>query len=96
VIAATDDDRTGIAGVALWGELLDRLGLVAEADRRVLRPTGPGGYTGGECYRAVAETQLAGGEDLRPLAARGGSDATPSWCPRAAVGNDAAPPSRWR
>ena len=62
VIEATEDDLTGIAGVALWGELLDRLGLVAEADRRVLRPIGPGGYTGGECYRAVVETQLAGGD----------------------------------
>ena len=62
VIAATEDDLTGIAGVSLWGELLDRLGLVAEADRRVLRPIGPGGYSGGECYRAVVETQLAGGD----------------------------------
>ena len=62
VAEATEDDLTGIAGVALWGELLDRLGLVAEADRRVLRPIGPGGYTGGECYRALLETQLAGGD----------------------------------
>ena len=62
VIAATEDDLTGIAGVSLWGELLDRLGLVAEADRRVLRLIGPGGYSGGECYRAVVETQLAGGD----------------------------------
>ena len=62
VIAATEDDLTGIAGVSLWGELLDRLGLVTEADRRVLRPIGPGGYSGGECYRAVVETQLAGGD----------------------------------
>jgi len=62
VVAATEDDLTGIAGVTLWGELLDRLGLVAEADRRVLRPIGPGGYSGGECYRAVVETQLAGGD----------------------------------
>ncbi len=62
VVEATEDDLTGIAGVALWGELLDRLGLVAEADRRDLRPIGPGGYSGGECYRAVVETQLAGGD----------------------------------
>jgi hypothetical protein len=62
LIEATEDDLTGIAGVALWGELLDHLGLVAEADRRQLRPIGPGGYTGGECYRAVVETQLAGGD----------------------------------
>ncbi len=51
VAEATEDDVTGVAGVALWGELLDRLGLVGEADRRDLRPIGPGGYTGGERYR---------------------------------------------
>jgi hypothetical protein len=62
VVSATEDDITGIAGVALWGELLDHLGLVAESDRRQLRPIGPGGYSGGECYRAVVETQLAGGD----------------------------------
>jgi hypothetical protein len=62
VAEATEDDITGVAGVALWGELLDRLGLVTEADRRVLRLIGPGGYSGGECYRAVVETQLAGGD----------------------------------
>jgi hypothetical protein len=55
---------TGVAGIALWGELLDHLGLVGECDRRSLRPIGPGGYSGGECYRAVVETQLAGGEFL--------------------------------
>lgn len=43
---------------------MDRVGLVGEADRRQLRPIGPGGYSGGECYRAVVETQLAGGEFL--------------------------------
>lgn len=62
VVSATEDDLTGIAGVAIWGELLDHLGLVAESDRRQLRPIGPGGYSGGECYRAVVETQLAGGD----------------------------------
>jgi hypothetical protein len=62
VVSATEDDLTGIAGVAIWGELLDRLSLVAESDRRQLRPIGPGGYSGGECYRAVVETQLAGGD----------------------------------
>jgi len=36
--------------------------VVDEADRRELRPIGPGGYSGGECYRAVVETQLAGGD----------------------------------
>jgi hypothetical protein len=48
--------------VPLWGGLLDRLGLVAEADRLVLCPIGPGGYTGGECYRAVVKTLLASGD----------------------------------
>lgn len=64
VVEASEDSVTGVAGIALWGELLDRLGLVDEADRRRLRPIGPGGYTGGECYRAVVETQLAGGDFL--------------------------------
>jgi hypothetical protein len=64
VVEAGEDSVTGVAGIALWGELLDRLGLVGEADRRNLRPIGPGGYTGGECYRVVVETQLAGGDFL--------------------------------
>lgn len=55
-------DRRG--RIVLGGELLDRLGLVSEADRRGLRPIGPGGYTGGESYRAVVELQLAGGDFL--------------------------------
>ena len=61
---ATEDSVTGVAGIALWGELLDRLGLVGEADRRNLRPIGPGGYTGGQCYRPLVELQLAGGDFL--------------------------------
>lgn len=64
VVTPSEDSVTGVAGVALWGALLDRLGLVDEADRRQLRPIGAGGYGGGECYRAVVETQLAGGEFL--------------------------------
>lgn len=64
VVEASEDSVTGVAGIVLWGEMLDRLGLVGEADRRGLRPIGPGGYTGGECYRAVVETQLAGGDFL--------------------------------
>ncbi len=64
VVEASEDSVTGVAGIVLWGELLDRLGLVDEADRRRLRPIGPGGYTGGECYRAVVECQLAGGDFL--------------------------------
>jgi hypothetical protein len=61
VVEATEDDVTGVAGIALFGELLDHLGLVEAADRRGLRPIGPGGYTGGECYRPIVELQLAGG-----------------------------------
>jgi hypothetical protein len=62
VVEATEDDVTGVAGIALFGELLDHLGLVDVADRRGLRPIGPGGYTGGECYRPVVELQLPGGD----------------------------------
>ena len=62
VVEPTEDDVTGVAGIALFGELLDHLGLVQAADRRGLRPIGPGGYTGGECYRPVVELQLAGGD----------------------------------
>ena len=64
IVEASEDSITGVAGIALWGELLDHLGLVDEADRRNLRPIGPGGYTGGECYRSVVEVQLAGGDFL--------------------------------
>ncbi|MFZ5852040.1 MAG: IS1380 family transposase [Actinomycetota bacterium] len=63
-MSASQEDLTPVAGVVLWGPLLDRLNLVAEADRRDLRPIGPGGYTGGQCYRAMVETQLAGGDFL--------------------------------
>ena len=59
-----EEDVTGVAGVALWGPLLDRLNLVDVADGRGLRPIGPGGYTGGECYRTLVEVLLAGGEFL--------------------------------
>ena len=64
VVTAGEDSVTGVAGIALRAEMLDHLGLVGECDRRVLRPIGPGGYSGGECYRAVVETQLAGGDFL--------------------------------
>jgi hypothetical protein len=64
VVTAGEDSMTGVAGVVLWGPLLDRLGLVDEADRRGLRPIGPGGYSGGECYRSIVEVQLAGGDFL--------------------------------
>jgi hypothetical protein len=64
VVSASEDDLTPVAGVALWGPLLDRLNVVAEADRRGLREIGPGGYTGGQCYRALSEVLLAGGDFL--------------------------------
>lgn len=64
VVTSSEESVTGVGGVALWGSLLDRLGLVEEADRRGLRPIGPSGYGGGACYRAVVETQLAGGDFL--------------------------------
>lgn len=64
VVTASEEDLTAVAEVALWGPLLDRLNVVAEADRRALRPIGPGGYSGRECDRALVETQLAGGDFL--------------------------------
>ena len=63
-VTASEGELTAVAGVVLWGPLLDRLNVVAEADRRGLRPIGPGGYSGGECYRALVETLLAGGDFL--------------------------------
>ncbi len=86
VTEATEDDVTGVAGIALFGELLDHLGLVEAADRRNLRPIGPGGYTGGECYRPIVELQLAGGDFLSDVSLLGdeatqrlrGSHALPS------------------
>ena len=64
VVSASQDDLTPVAGVALWGPLLDRLNVVAEADRRGLRQIGPTGYSGGECYRALTEVLLTGGDFL--------------------------------
>jgi Transposase DDE domain group 1 len=64
VVTGSEQDLTPVAGVALWGPLLDRLNVVAEADRRGVRPIGRGGYTGGECYRALVEILLAGGDFL--------------------------------
>jgi hypothetical protein len=63
-VQASEENVTGVAGIALVGELLDRLGLVEVADRCNLRPIGPGGYSGGECYRPIVELQLAGGDFL--------------------------------
>jgi hypothetical protein len=64
-VAVADEDVTGVAGAALWGPLLDRPNLVDVADARRLRPIGPGGYSGGECYRTLVEVLLAGGEFCR-------------------------------
>ena len=55
-VEASEDNVTGVAGIALVGELLDRLGVVEVADRHHLRPIGPGGYSGGECYRPHRRT----------------------------------------
>ncbi|MEJ7584560.1 MAG: hypothetical protein WKF43_10860 [Acidimicrobiales bacterium] len=44
-MTVADDEVSGVAGAALWGPFLDRLNLVDVADRRRLRPIGPGGYT---------------------------------------------------
>ncbi len=63
-VAVEQYDVAGVAGIALFGELLDRLGLVEASDRRNLRPMIGPGYTGGECYRSVVELQLAGGDFL--------------------------------
>ncbi len=63
-VETTEDDVTPVAGIALFGELLDHLGLVEAADRRNLRPIGPGGHTGGECYRPIVDLQWAGGDFL--------------------------------
>lgn len=64
VIGEPEGDLTPVAGVALWGPLLDRLNLIGVADERQLRPIGRGGYTGGQCYRALTEILLAGGDFL--------------------------------
>lgn len=64
VVRASEDSVTPVAGAVLWGPLLDRLNVLDEADRRGVRPIGPGGYTGGECYRALIEILLAGGDFL--------------------------------
>jgi hypothetical protein len=63
-VVAAEDDLTPVAGVALWGPLLDRLNLIGVADELGVREIGPGGYSGGECYRSLVETLLAGGDFL--------------------------------
>ena len=61
-VEASQDDLTGVAGAALWGPLLDRTNLVDIGDRARLRDVGPSGISGGECWRALVETMLAGGD----------------------------------
>lgn len=72
VVEASEEDLTGLAGAALWGPLLDRLSLGTVADELGLRPIGPGGYTGGQCLRALVETLLAGGDFLSDVGVLGG------------------------
>lgn len=64
VVEASEEDLTPLAGVALWGPLLDRLGLVGLADDVGLRQVAANGFSGGECLRALVETMLAGGDFL--------------------------------
>lgn len=40
MVGDSETDLTPVAGVAWWGPLLDRRNVVAEADRRGLRPIG--------------------------------------------------------
>lgn len=63
-VEPTDDQIINVGGIALWCELLDHLGLYDEANRRRLREIGPEGYNSGECFRALVETLLAGGDFL--------------------------------
>ncbi len=60
-VTVTEDEVTGVAGWRCGGRCWTGSTWSAEADRRALRPIGPGGYSGGECYRAVVEVLLAGG-----------------------------------
>ena len=61
-VESSEDNVTGVAGVALFSELLGDLGLDEVADRRNLRPISPGSYCGVAYYRALGELQLAGGD----------------------------------
>lgn len=72
-VTVADDRVTGVAGAALWGPMLDRLNVVDAADARQLRAIGPGGYSGGECLRALVELQLAGGDYLSDRALLSGA-----------------------
>lgn len=67
-VQASEDDLCQTAGVALWGPWLDRVDVVGVADELSLRKVGPGGYSGGVCYRSLVETLLAGGDFLADVA----------------------------
>jgi hypothetical protein len=90
-VKVSDDKVTGVGGVALWGPMLDNLNLVGVADGRRLRPIGPGGYTGGECYRALVEILLAGGDFLSDRSLLDGADPTVAGRSRVALTRDDVP-----
>jgi hypothetical protein len=46
-VRASGEHVTGVGGIAVCGEVLDRLDRVEVADRYHLRPIGPGGCSGG-------------------------------------------------
>ena len=58
-VKAGEEHVTGVGGIAVFGEVLDRLDVVEVADPCHLRPIGPVGCSGGECYRLLVELQLA-------------------------------------
>jgi hypothetical protein len=51
---AVEASKDGVAGVARFGELLDRLGLIEVVDRHHARPIGPDGSSGGDCLSDVS------------------------------------------
>ena len=95
-VEVADEDVTGVAGVALWGPLLDRLDLVGVADRRRLRPIGPGGYTGGQCYRTIVEVLLAGGDFVSDRSLLAEATQRAPWGAPVAVALDVVPVPRRR
>ncbi len=71
VVEAAEDNVTGVASIALFGELPDHLGPAEVVDRHNLRPIGTGGYSGDECYRPLVELQLASGDFLSDVSLLG-------------------------
>lgn len=61
-VTASETSITPHAGVALWGTLLDRLGLEPLVDERLSVFSRERGYSEGELVRTLVETQLAGGD----------------------------------